>query len=54
MELTSESDEWLTCFRLNICGVNYRAASCGKPLTRHEMQHLERIFRGGLGVLVVR
>jgi hypothetical protein len=54
MELTSESDEWLTCFRLNICGVNYREASCGKPLTRHEMRHLERIFRGGMGVLVVR
>src|SRR5579872_2244856 len=54
MELTSESDQWLTRLRLDICGVNHREASCGKPLTRHEVQHLERIFRGDLGVLVVR
>jgi hypothetical protein len=54
MELTSESDQWLTRLRLNVCGVNHCEASCGKPLTRDEMQHLERIFRSRLGVLVVR
>src|SRR5579864_2152727 len=54
MELTRESNQRLTCFRLNIRGVNYREAPCGKSLTRDEMQHLERIFRGCLGALVVR
>src|SRR3954463_6981829 len=54
MEFASESDQRLTCLRLNVCGINYREASCGKPFTRDEMQHLERLFRGSLGVLVVR
>ena len=54
MKLASESDQWLTRLRLNICGVNYREASASKSLTRDEVQHLERIFCGRLGVLIVR
>ena len=54
MELTSESDQRLPCFRLNICGVNDREASASKSLASDEVQHLERIFRGRLSILVVR
>src|SRR5262249_6215951 len=54
MEFARESNQWLTRLRLNIGCVNYCEASCGKPLTRDEMQHLECIFCSSLSVLVVR
>jgi hypothetical protein len=54
MELTSESDERLACFHLNICGVNDREPSASKSLASDEVQHLECIFRGRLSILVVR
>ena len=54
MEFASESDQWLTCFRLNIGGVNHCEASSSESLPRYEVQHLERIFGGGLGAFIVR
>src|SRR5678816_1009339 len=54
MELTSESDQRLTCFRLNICGINHCEASSSESLPRYEVQHLERIFCSRLSILVVR
>jgi hypothetical protein len=54
MELTRESDKRLTCLGLNICGVNHCEASSSESLPRYEVQHLERIFCGGLGVFIVR
>src|SRR5262249_10905625 len=54
MELTSESDERLTRFRLNVCGVNDREASASKSLASDKVQHLERIFRSRLSIFVVR
>src|ERR1700757_323210 len=54
MEFASESYQRLTCFRLNICGVNHCEASRVESFPRYEVQHLKRIFCGCLGVLVVR
>ena len=54
MELSRESDQRFTCFRLNICSVNHGEAAASKPLASDEVQHLERIFRSRLSILVVR
>src|SRR5262249_3241040 len=53
MELTSESDQWLTRLRLNIRGINHCEAPSSESLARDEVQHLKGIFCGGLSGFVI-
>ena len=53
MKLASESDQGFTCFRLHVRGVDDRQRPPASRFARDEVQHLKRIFGGGLVVFVV-
>jgi hypothetical protein len=52
--LPGQLHQRLACFGLDVGGVNHRDPPQGQPLPGDEPEHLERLTRDGLVVLVVR
>jgi hypothetical protein len=51
--LPGQLHQWLACFGLDVGGVNHRDPPQGQPLPGDEPEHLERLVRDRLVVLIV-